>query len=132
MKLRTGFVSNSSSSSFLIVGKSFEEIGDLMKFLNEHLEKFEETYAEVAEDINEDDPGEIQENIQEVFAKLEIDGIEINSDECSEIALGVVVANVENGVTELVLDFEKIFKNGVKTFRDNFKEEPSVIAFTTC
>ena len=136
MKFRDGFVSNSSSSSFLIVGKTFEGVEELVVFLEKNVEKFQKKYRS-ATDVNQDDPEdgigpyEVVEAIEEILAKLKLDFTVLTDESGEYFTIGTVIADVENGSTFTVDEFRDILDDSIKSFTKTFKEDPMITSYSS-
>jgi hypothetical protein len=117
MKIRNGFVSNSSSSSFVIL---LPENFDINKFVDENIGKFD--LSRLSEDEEDDiDDLETFENdkLKDILNKFistgslceydEYDEFRVVSDVLSDYVIGGVDVSSDCGIVELA-DIEKIKK----------------------
>ena len=118
MKIRIDYVSNSSSSSFMVVGHVFDG-GDLVE-IAEH-NKLVSEYQDTPEDYSEWSNGEIVEALEEKFKDLDFQyGLENYYD---EVCIGMGYEKMKDSETKK--DFEKRIADRLKemTGRDNIEIE---------
>lgn len=136
MKVRYGFVSNSSSSSFLYVGTGFDDVENFVKSIKTDVltEVLKEINSENSSDevITAEDYSEILEYIYEY--ELEVGGYEVTrvNDESEEIIIGNCIGSTYNSNAEYIdnlTDLTKKFKEVETNFEGIFKEkiEPMLI-----
>ena len=118
MKVRSDYVSNSSSSSFMVVGHVFDG-GDLAE-IAEH-NKLVSEYQDTPEDYSEWSNGEIVEALEEKFKDLDFQyGLENYYD---EVCIGMTYDQMKDSETKK--EFEKRIADRLKemTGRDNIEIE---------
>jgi hypothetical protein len=136
MKIRYGFVSNSSSSSFLYVGTGFDDVENFVKSINPDIliEVLTEINSENSSDevITAEDYFEILEYIYEY--ELVVGGYEVTrvNDDSDEIIIGTCIGSTYNSNAEYIsnlTNLTKMFKEVESSFEGIFKEktEPMLI-----
>ena len=115
MKIRNGFVSNSSSSSFVCYGAEIDQEG-LLKYAKENIKKYSKINVEDL-DSNEDeddDQYELYDIIADVTKNLGLDESWWNSEGGGEIYIGRSYTSLKDDETG-------------KQFKDSVKEKLSKI-----
>lgn len=120
MKIRIDYVSNSSSSSFMVVGHAFdyEELVKIAEHLN-LVSEYHDNSEDTPEDYNEWDTGEIVEELEERFTDLDFQyGLENYYD---EVCIGMGYDKMKDSETKK--DFEKRIVERLKemTGRDDIE-----------
>jgi len=120
MKKRIGFVSNSSSSSFLIYGAYIEEemkTDLLKKYGKEYIEKYKQYYENVNLDVEDDVVDAIYNDIYEfmeyVADKIDVEYHSNYSDEESLLYFGLSWSEVNDNETGL--EFKTRIENKIKS-----------------
>ena len=126
MKIRQDYVSNSSSSSFMVVGCAFDDeelvkIAEHLKLVSEYQDNSEDTQEDTPEDYGEWGTGEIVEALEERFRDLDFQyGLENYYD---EVCIGMGYDKMKSSETKK--EFEKRIADRLKemTGRDSIKVE---------
>lgn len=116
MKIRSDYVSNSSSSSFMVVGHAFDS-GDLEKIAEYN--KLVSEYKDTPDDYSEWSTGEIVEALEEKFKDLDFQhGLENYYD---EVCIGMTYDQMKDSETKK--EFEKRIEDRLKemTGKDSIK-----------
>lgn len=107
MKIRSDYVSNSSSSSFMVVGHAFDS-GDLEKIAEYN--KLVSEYQDTPKDYSQWSTEEIVEALEEKFKDLDFQhGLENYYD---EVCIGMTYDQMKDSETKK--DFEKRIKKQLK------------------
>ena len=116
MKIRSDYVSNSSSSSFMVVGHAFD-CGDLEKIAEYN--KLVSEYQDTPEDYSQWSNWEIVEALEEKFKDLDFQhGLENYYD---EVCIGMTYDQMKDSETKK--EFEKRIEDRLKemTGKDSIK-----------
>ena len=111
MKIRIDYVSNSSSSSFMVVGHAFdnEELVKIAEHLN-LVSEYQENSEDTPEDYSEWGTGEIVEELEERFTDLDFQhGLENYYD---EVCIGMTYDQMKDSETKK--EFEKRIEDRLK------------------
>ena len=111
MKIRIDYVSNSSSSSFMVVGHAFdnEELVKIAEHLN-LVSEYHDNSEDTPEDYSEWGTGEIVEELEERFTDLDFQyGLENYYD---NVCIGMGYEKMKNSETKK--DFEKRIEDRLK------------------
>jgi hypothetical protein len=111
MKIRIDYVSNSSSSSFMVVGHAFdnEELVKIAEHLN-LVSEYHDNSDDTPEDYSEWDTGEIVEELEERFTDLDFQyGLENYYD---NVCIGMEYDKMKDSETKK--DFEKRIEDRLK------------------
>ncbi len=111
MKIRIDYVSNSSSSSFMVVGHAFdnEELVKIAEHLN-LVSEYHDNSDDTPEDYSEWDTGEIVEELEERFTDLDFQyGLENYYD---NVCIGMEYDKMK--ASEKKKDFEKRIEDRLK------------------
>ena len=120
MKIRIDYVSNSSSSSFMVVGHAFdyEELVKIAEY-NKLVSEYQDNSEDTPEDYSEWDTGEIVEELEERFTDLDFQyGLENYYD---NVCIGMGYDKMKDSETKK--DFEKRIAERLKemTGRDDIE-----------
>ena len=132
MKIRTDFVSNSSSSSFVIVGKVFSDVDELMDKLakdkDKLLEDLNKEYDSECETLDDFiDENSFSEILYAILDKIGLDfQIAEFNDECDEVLIGFNMKSGDNKMkdTETLKEYktkvmDALNKRGLDTKYDD-------------